>query len=147
MRKSRSTMMLLLVSAFASSCLILSGGQAYTGVKDRFVGAWTLVSLEEPGAYGKIHKADCTGLLVYTHNGHMSVQVMYRNPQTGGQGGPVQYAQGGYEEGTRPQAPSFPQKPHHTPCVAEATDPPCGLSTPKAEGQPPRVALFFPRSV
>lgn len=27
----------------------------------------------------------------------MSVQVMYRNPQTGGQGGPVQYAQGGYE--------------------------------------------------
>jgi len=27
----------------------------------------------------------------------MSVQVMYGNPQTGGQGGPVQYAEGGYE--------------------------------------------------
>jgi len=27
----------------------------------------------------------------------MSVQVMYRTPQTGGQAGPVQYAQGGYE--------------------------------------------------
>jgi hypothetical protein len=27
----------------------------------------------------------------------MSVRVMYRNPQTGGQGGQVQYAQGGYE--------------------------------------------------
>jgi hypothetical protein len=64
---------------------------------DRFIGAWRLVWLEEPDADGKIHKADCTGLLVYTSDGHMSVQVMYGNPQTGGQGGPVQYAQGGYE--------------------------------------------------
>jgi hypothetical protein len=46
---------------------------------------------------GEFHKADCTGLLVYTHDGHMSVQVMYRSLQTGGQGGPVQYAQDGYE--------------------------------------------------
>jgi len=65
--------------------------------QDRFIGAWRLAWLEEPGADGQIHKADCTGLLVYTRDGHMSVQVMYRNPQTGGQGGPVQYAQGGYE--------------------------------------------------
>ena len=60
------------------------------------VGAWRLAWLEEPGADGKIHKADCTGLLVYTADGHMSVQVMYRNPQTA-QAGPVQYAAGGYE--------------------------------------------------
>jgi len=66
-------------------------------VQDRLIGAWRLAWLEEPDADGQIHKADCTGLLVYTHDGHMSVQVMYRNPQTGGQGGPVQYAQGGYE--------------------------------------------------
>ena len=66
-------------------------------IRERFVGAWRLASLEEPDADGKIHRADCTGLLVYTRDGHMSVQVMYRNPQTGGQGGPVQYAQGGYE--------------------------------------------------
>jgi len=65
--------------------------------QDRFIGAWRLAWLEEPGADGQIQKADCTGLLVYTRDGHMSVQVMYRNPQTGGQGGPVQYAQGGYE--------------------------------------------------
>ena len=62
-----------------------------------FIGAWRLAWLEEPDAYGTVHKADCTGLLVYTRDGHMSVQVMYRNPQTGGQAGPVQYAQGGYE--------------------------------------------------
>jgi hypothetical protein len=65
--------------------------------RNRFIGAWRLAWLEEPDADGKIHRADCTGLLVYTSDGHMSVQVMYRNPQTGGQGGPVQYAQGGYE--------------------------------------------------
>jgi hypothetical protein len=66
-------------------------------VQNRFIGAWRLAWLEEPDADGKIHRADCTGLLVYTRDGHMSVQVMYGNPQTGGQGGPVQYAEGGYE--------------------------------------------------
>ena len=67
------------------------------GILDRLNGAWRLVWLEEPDADGKVHRADCTGLLVYTRDGHMSVQVMYRNPHTGGQAGPVQYAQGGYE--------------------------------------------------
>lgn len=66
-------------------------------VRDRLVGAWRLASLEEPDAQGKIHKADCTGLLVYTRDSHMSVQVMYRNAQTGSSAAPVQYAQGGYE--------------------------------------------------
>lgn len=75
-------------------CQERAGKQA---VQDRLVGAWRLVWLEEPGADGQVHKADCSGLLVYTRDGHMSVQVMYRNAQTGGQGGPVQYAQGGYE--------------------------------------------------
>ena len=67
------------------------------GIRDRFVGAWRLAWLEEEGADGKIHRADCTGLLVYTRDGHMSVQVMYRNPQAGTNAAPVQYAQGGYE--------------------------------------------------
>ena len=66
-------------------------------MQERFVGAWRLVSLEEPDAAGKVHRADCNGLLVYTADGHMSVQVMYRNAEGGGQSGPVQYAQGGYE--------------------------------------------------
>jgi hypothetical protein len=65
--------------------------------RDRFIGAWRLASLEEEGADGKLHTADSTGLLVFTSDGRMSVQVMYRTPETGGQSGPVQYAQGGYE--------------------------------------------------
>jgi lipocalin-like protein len=65
--------------------------------KQQLVGAWKLAVLEEPDANGSVHRADCSGLLVFTSDGHMSVQVMYRNAEAGGQGGPVQYAQGGYE--------------------------------------------------
>lgn len=64
---------------------------------DRLIGAWRLLWLEEPDARGNLRKPDCTGLLVYTRDGHMSVQVMYRNPQPAAEAAPVQYAQGGYE--------------------------------------------------
>ena len=66
-------------------------------LEDRFIGAWRLAWLEEQGADGNVRRVDCTGLLVYTRDGHMSVQVMYRNPQAATNGAPVQYAQGGYE--------------------------------------------------
>ncbi len=64
--------------------MTLCGGQSRggsDGIRDRFVGAWRLARLEQPGADGKIHNADSTGLLVFTRDGHMSVQVMERNPQ------------------------------------------------------------------
>ena len=64
---------------------------------ERFVGAWRLASLEQQGADGKVHRADSTGLLVFTGDGHMSVQVMERNPQAQTPAGPEQYSQGGYE--------------------------------------------------
>jgi Lipocalin-like domain len=91
-----------LVSLFIGMIAVtLSGGHQDRGgnedIRERFAGAWRLAWLEEQGADGKIHKADCTGLLVYTRDGHMSVQVMYRSPQPGTNAAPVQYAQGGYE--------------------------------------------------
>jgi Lipocalin-like domain len=92
--------LVLIAAFFLTTVLAVSGsqeGRSGHKIQDRFVGAWKLVWLEEPDANGTVHKADCTGLLVYSRDGHMSVQVMYRNPQTGGRGGPVQYAQGGYE--------------------------------------------------
>jgi hypothetical protein len=67
------------------------------GLRDRFVGAWRLASLEDLGADGKIHSAASTGLLVFTRNGQISVQVMERNPQPQTPAGPEQYSQGGYE--------------------------------------------------
>ena len=69
---------------------------AAQGDRERFVGAWRIAWLEEPGPDGKVHRADCTGLFVFTRDGHASVQVMYRN-SGGGDAGSVQYAQGGYE--------------------------------------------------
>ena len=66
-------------------------------IQDRFVGAWRLASLETQGPDGKIHRADSTGLLVFTSDGHMSVQVMERNPQPPTAAAPQQYSQGGYE--------------------------------------------------
>ena len=60
--------------------------------QDRLVGAWKLVSLEEPRPDGQLHKADCTGMFVFTRDGMASVQVMYRNAESGSA-----YAQEGYE--------------------------------------------------
>jgi Lipocalin-like domain len=53
-----------------------------TEIKDRFVGAWKLVSLEESSTDGQLHKADCAGMFVFTRDGRASVQVMYRNADT-----------------------------------------------------------------
>ena len=79
---------LLLVSLVMLS---MGGGAAQSVHKapnqNRLVGAWKLVSLEEPG-----HKADCDGMFVFTRDGKASVQVMYRTAPTGSA-----YVQGGYE--------------------------------------------------
>jgi len=66
-------------------------------LSDQFVGAWRLAWLEQPGADGTLHRIECCGMLVYTRDGHMSVQVMEREPQAGASAGPAQYSQGGYE--------------------------------------------------
>ena len=66
-------------------------------IRDRFVGAWRLASLEQEGTDGKIRKSDSTGLLVFTRDGHMSVQVMDCNPPAQAPAGPEHYSQGGYE--------------------------------------------------
>ncbi len=93
--------LLLLIGIIATRPCRSQDSGGGEGIQGRFVGAWRLAWLEEEGADGKIHRADCTGLLVYTRDGHMSVQVMYRNPpsdpQKATKAAPVQYAQGGYE--------------------------------------------------
>lgn len=46
--------------------------------QNRLIGAWHLVSMQEPGADGKLHTmTDRKGTLIYTGDGHMSVQIMY----------------------------------------------------------------------
>jgi hypothetical protein len=95
----------LLIGMFIGmTTMTLCGSQdrsGNAGIRGRFVGAWRLAWLEEEGPDGKIHRADCTGLLVYTRDGHMAVQVMYRNPQANSHAAtnaaPTQYAESGYE--------------------------------------------------
>jgi hypothetical protein len=46
--------------------------------RERLVGAWHLVKIEAPGPDGKpAAGAQPTGMLIYTKDGHMSVQLMY----------------------------------------------------------------------
>jgi hypothetical protein len=75
-------------------------------IRDQFVGAWRLVSLEAPGSEGKIEQADSIGMFVFTRDGHASVQVMERNPAPQAAAVPEQYSHGGYEA-TRPSARSL----------------------------------------
>ena len=80
--------------------MTLSGSQdrgVNEGIRDRFIGAWQLAWLEQQRADGQVHRIDCCGMLVYTRDGHMSVQVMEREPQAQTPDGPDQYSQGGYE--------------------------------------------------
>jgi hypothetical protein len=94
-----------IVSLLVMAAMTLSSSQDRAGpdrgrndaIRDQFVGAWRLASLEQEGADGKIRKSDSAGLLVFTRDGHMSVQVMDRNPQPQTPAGPEQYSQGGYE--------------------------------------------------
>jgi hypothetical protein len=93
---------LAMVSLFLGvSAVTLSGGQdrgGNEGIRDQFVGAWRLVSLEQRGPDGEVHGIPCCGMFVFTRDGHMSVQVMRREPsahQT--PAGSDQYSRGGYE--------------------------------------------------
>lgn len=86
-------------------CLVLlaagmSAGQDRSRKEDispKFAGAWRLAWLERPGADGKAHRIDCTGIFIFTRDGHAAVQVMERNPQTQSAAGAQQYSAGGYE--------------------------------------------------
>jgi len=88
------SLLIVMTSTTRSDCQDRGGNE---GIKNRFIGAWRLVSLEAPSADGTIHRSDSSGLLVFTSDGHMSVQVMERNPPVQAHAGPEQYSQGGYE--------------------------------------------------
>ena len=62
---------------------------------EKLIGAWHLTRIEVPGPTGKpIDMPQPKGMLIYTRDGHMSVQLMYprsANPQSN------EYVQNGYE--------------------------------------------------
>lgn len=60
----------------------------------KLIGAWHLVSMEEPGPDGKLTQhTERTGLLEYSADGHVSVQLMYPESEMAD----TPYAKAGYE--------------------------------------------------
>ena len=51
--------------------------------RDRFVGAWRLAWMEEPGPDGQIiRRTDRKGSLMYTRDGRMAVQIQFPDSQS-----------------------------------------------------------------
>lgn len=90
--KSLFLLSLGLLSAAVAAQSAPDGPYRKTQIENRLIGAWKLNSLEASSADGQVHQVDCDGMFLFTRDGKASVQVMYRNAQTGSA-----YAQGGYE--------------------------------------------------
>lgn len=78
----RTMFLLPLFAVFSLSALsqpqTAAKNSSSTSAKEKLIGAWHLVSMEEPGPDGKLrHITNRTGQLIYTRDGHMSVQLMY----------------------------------------------------------------------
>jgi hypothetical protein len=83
---SRTRLTLSILIAFAGAALVRPGGAqtaASPSDRERLIGAWHLVSLEAPGPDGKIAAVPgLKGTLIYTRDGHVSVQLMYPASQS-----------------------------------------------------------------
>ncbi len=79
--------------------LTITGAQAQSrprsSDRDALIGAWHLVRIDAPGADGKVAPAQQPkGMLIYTRDGHMSVQLMYPKSANSPDN---EYVLGGYE--------------------------------------------------
>lgn len=68
-----------------------------SSVREQLVGAWRLAWTEEGTDRKMTRITDREGTIIYTSDGHMSVQIMLPKPDAAPQGNPVKYDQGGYE--------------------------------------------------
>ena len=70
-------------------------GSGYDSAREKLIGAWHLLHIDSPGPDGKLSPIpQPKGMLIYTRDGHMSVQLMYpksANNQSN------EYLQDGYE--------------------------------------------------
>lgn len=55
-----------------------AAGVAHESDREKLIGAWHLVELQSPGPDGRVAPIlGLKGTLIYTRDGHMSVQIMY----------------------------------------------------------------------
>jgi len=76
--------------AFVIAAVILAPS-AHAAGNAPLIGAWHLVAVEQPAPDGSMQKIECPGLLTFTTDGHMALQLM--QPE----GTANAYSHGGYE--------------------------------------------------
>src|SRR4249920_2814237 len=82
-------------------CVALSFGLSATSAlaqnrksdNQRFVGAWKLLALEQPGTDGHMSRRECCGMFIFSADGHLSVQVMEPKPKAQPAPGSDRYSQ------------------------------------------------------
>ena len=85
----------IVIAALVTLAAAQSPPHPGTSGKSALIGAWHLVKIDVPGADGNVTPApQPEGMLIYTSDGHMSVQLMY--PKTASVRD-NQYVAGGYE--------------------------------------------------
>jgi hypothetical protein len=68
------------LSGFSQASSTQARGPAPASDRERLIGAWQLVSIASPGADAKMSVSHPRGMLTYTRDGHVSVQLMYPVP-------------------------------------------------------------------
>jgi hypothetical protein len=74
----------------------ISQSDAKDSVREKLVGSWRLAWDEEEAADGKMVRAEQAGVIMYTRDGHMAVQIMLPEGKNAAVN-PVKYSQSGYE--------------------------------------------------
>lgn len=76
LRKNTAGLCLFILTA--ALCLSASAQEGHRGARQRLIGAWRLVRIDVSGPDGKSQPGpQPEGMLIYTRDGHMSVQLMY----------------------------------------------------------------------
>ena len=89
-----------MVAVFGMPGIAQSGGKdpATEDVRDKLVGSWRLAWVEEQLADGSMKRhTERRGTIVYTRDGHMSVQIMLPEGENASGNNPVKYDQRSYE--------------------------------------------------
>ena len=91
----RATALGALLSVALCAASVSAQNKQADSDKERLIGAWHLVRIEAPGPDGRASvAAQPKGILIYTRDGHMSVQLMY--PEAGNSQS-NEYVRDGYE--------------------------------------------------
>ena len=87
--------MAVVITGVAQAQIVKEKAGDHASARERLIGAWHLVRIEAPSHEGKeIPIPQPKGMLIYTRDGHMSVQLMYPKSANALSN---EYVQNGYE--------------------------------------------------